>query len=545
MQNLKMIYKLGLGFGAILLVILATGIVNTAYLGVIRQGNREIVERYTPALQTANRITRSFARANALFLLFAAQHNPAVYTQAMAEIENTDKELRAGRRLADSDRNLENLARDLAVIAKLLREYRESNRQLRGRYSDARHNAIVKQGQRIIAVTDKITTAAIADIARGGKTALNSVHNLTFALYAGIALALALGLAITLFLARRITRPLNRSKDFAETLAEGDFREKLEIRQQDEIGELAVSMNRIVENTGTMIKGITEGMNTLAASSTELSTIAEQMAASAGQTSGRSETVAAAAEEMSANMNSVAAAVEEATTNLGVVATATSEMSSAVGEIAQNTSRASTITDTAVKAVQAASGRIDELGQAADEIGKVTEAISGISDQTNLLALNATIEAARAGEAGKGFAVVANEIKELAKQTVEATNEIHSRIAGIQDSARSTVTEIGDISAVISEVSTIVTTIAAAVEEQTATTREIAANMQQANLGLQEITKNVSQSSTVSAEIAREIVEVSQAAREMATAGSQVRESVTDLSRLAEKLNHLASAFRF
>jgi len=141
------------------------------------------------------------------------------------------------------------------------------------------------------------------------------------------------------------------------------------------------------------------------------------MWANSEETTTRVQTVAAAAEEMSVNM--VAAAAEE--------------MSATIAEIASNTEKTSAITNTAVAQSEKASAQIHELGGAAQEVGKVTESITEISEQTNLLALNATIEAARAGEVGKGFAVVANEIKEFAKQTAEATNEIKGKISEIQD----------------------------------------------------------------------------------------------------------------
>ena len=123
------------------------------------------------------------------------------------------------------------------------------------------------------------------------------------------------------------------------------------------------------------------------------------------------------------------------------------------------------------------------MGRAAREIGNVVETITEISSQVDLLALNATIEAARAGDAGKGFAVVAGEIKELARQTAEASGEIKKRVEGIQTNTAGTVNEINDVSEVVNEINAIVATIASAVEEQSATTREIVSNVSQASVG--------------------------------------------------------------
>ena len=136
---------------------------------------------------------------------------------------------------------------------------------------------------------------------------------------------------------------------------------------------------------------------------------------------------------------------------------------------------------------------MQKLGQAAQEIGQVTETITNISAQTNLLALNATIEAARAGTAGKGFAVVANEIKELARQTAEATEDIKARIAGIQDSTGTAISDIGQITTVIKDVGGIVASIAAAIEEQATVTKDVAGNIAQASTGVRDANQHVNQ----------------------------------------------------
>jgi methyl-accepting chemotaxis protein len=164
---------------------------------------------------------------------------------------------------------------------------------------------------------------------------------------------------------------------------------------------------------------------------------------------------------------------------------------------------------------------MDQLGAAANSIGKVIETITDISEQVNLLALNATIEAARAGEAGKGFAVVANEIKELAKQTAAATQDIKEKIEGIQGTTSMTVGQITEITQVINDVNDVVGNIATAVEQQSAATKEIATNVAQASQGIQEVNENVNQSSSVSGEISRDIAGVSVSMNEMSTSSSQ------------------------
>jgi methyl-accepting chemotaxis protein len=206
--------------------------------------------------------------------------------------------------------------------------------------------------------------------------------------------------------------------------------------------------------------------------------------------------------------------------------------------------KARSITSEAVTQTESSSGQINELGQSARDIGKIVETITDISEQVNLLALNATIEAARAGDAGKGFAVVANEIKELARQTAGATNEIRQRVEGIQSSTQGAVMGIGSIARVVDEVNQIVGSIATAVEEQSVTTQEIAKNVTQTSQGLGDVNANISRSSTVAAQIAQEIGEVKHAAGEMSANSIQVNDSSEALSHLAKQLNEMVGRFK-
>lgn len=293
-----------------------------------------------------------------------------------------------------------------------------------------------------------------------------------------------------------------------------------------------------------MIQEIHEGVTTLSSASTELSSIASQLSGSAEEGMSKANGVASAAEEMSTNMNSVSAAMEESSSNVSMVAAATEEMSTTVNEIAQNAEKAKGISAEAVTQSKNTSQKINELGQAAGNIGKVTETITEISEQTNLLALNATIEAARAGEAGKGFAVVANEIKDLAKQTAEATVDIKNQIENMQATTDGTIGDIEKIGSVIDEINDVITTIAAAVEQQSAATSEISGNVSQASIGLDEVNENVAQSSVAIGEVNKDITEISRASREINASSDNVQESATELSKLAEQLDNLIKKFK-
>lgn len=359
--------------------------------------------------------------------------------------------------------------------------------------------------------------------------------------------AFVVGMLLSIYISRSVLNQLGadpaKIADVAKAIAQGDLTFKFsENNGKKSIGVYA-DMEEMTAKLRTMFTDIASGVNTLTASSSQLSSVSEQLKSNSCETTEMSGKVATAAEEMSANMNNVAAASEQTSTNVQMVAAASEEMSASIGEIASNSEKGRVITEEAVQKAREASANIEDLGEAAQNVGKVTETINEISEQTNLLALNATIEAARAGEAGKGFAVVANEIKDLAKQTAEATQDIRQRIEGMQFSTTSAVSKIGGIEQVVTDINEIVETIAASVEEQSSSTREISINVSQAAEGMQNVNENVSHSSVAAEDIAKEIIKVDRAAKEIADGSSQVNQSATALSDLAEKLNSMVARF--
>ena len=348
------------------------------------------------------------------------------------------------------------------------------------------------------------------------------------------------------FSVRSVTAPIRRTaamlKDIAE--GEGDLTKRLQILKKDEIGDLAHWFNVFLDRLERLVKDFGSKAHSLRLSSDDLSGIAQELSKSSENSTGKSERMARGAESMSASMASVAAASEQAATNVDAVASAVHEMAATVREIAANSERARETAAKATTGAESASEKVSRLGNDVKDIGKVTEVITEISEQTNLLALNATIEAARAGEYGRGFAVVANEIKELAKQTAEATGEIKGRIANIQSSTGETVGEIERISAVIGEVNTMVDAIAAAVEEQSTATDEIAKNLSQASQGIQEVNQNIAVVSSGTDEISADVADVHQVSRDVNIVSCQLTSSARDLLNLSERLAEVIDRFK-
>jgi len=362
-----------------------------------------------------------------------------------------------------------------------------------------------------------------------------------------LGLSIAIALSISVAVTRSIANPLALAVAQLKEIAGGDFSKDAPVLLQhrgDEIGTLAKSMQMMVASLRTTIQEISKGIHVLSSASADLSVNSSQMSEGGRHASDKAHAVATATKEMTANVVSVAAGMELTTTNLSSVALSTEQMTSTIGEIASISEKARRITEQATQQAASIGDQMSHLGKAAQEIGKVTETITEISSQTNLLALNATIEAARAGSAGKGFAVVANEIKELAQQTAAATEDIKVRIAGVQSSSAGGIAGIEKISQVISEVSHIVASIAAAIEEQAAVTKDIARNIGDATTGVRDANLRVAETSQVTQNIANEIGGVDQAAGEMADGSKQAQARATDLSNLAEQLQVTVARFK-
>ena len=296
----------------------------------------------------------------------------------------------------------------------------------------------------------------------------------------------------------------------------GDLTKQITVAGEDAIGRVGEALSRFFADLRASITSIGQNAQTLSSSSEELSAVSHQMMTNADETSAQANVVSTASADVSRNVSTVAAAAEE--------------MTASIREIANNASEAAKVAQQAVRVAEQTNVTVAKLGASSDEIGNVVKLITTIAQQTNLLALNATIEAARAGEAGKGFAVVANEVKELAKETGKATEDISQRIDAIRQDTKAAVDAIGQISKIISQINEIQNVIASAVEEQTATTNEM--------------TRNISEAAKGSSEIAQNITGVASVAKSTSQGASDTSKAAQELARMSAELQTLVGRFR-
>ena len=304
--------------------------------------------------------------------------------------------------------------------------------------------------------------------------------------------------------------------DIISSAAAGDFTASVPLDGKEGFFlDISNQVNRLIQTSQSAFKAISKNADSLSRSSEELAAVSMQMSSNAEETAAQARIVSSSAGEVSSNTQQVAAGVEE--------------MSSSIREISISAVEASTVANQAVEIATKTNATMAKLSASSTEIGGVLKVISSIAEQTNLLALNATIEAARAGELGKGFAVVANEVKELARQTAKATEEISGSIEAIQVDTKGAMSSILEISTIINKINDISSLIASAVEEQAATTGEMG--------------RNVSVAASSSAEIASNIKSVSDTAQSTTEGASNTQQAAAELAKISSELQSLVSKF--
>jgi methyl-accepting chemotaxis protein len=381
-------------------------------------------------------------------------------------------------------------------------------------------------------------TAGVIMVRKDYSEQVATLHNLLWG-YIGTGLfmiAAVMGSCIWFF-DRYLIKRFRRIKGVLERASQGDLQGRVKIASRDEMGRLGDDINQFLNDLAATFAGMQQRSQELEVRSATLRSVADRMLDKIETANRDGEEIDSQTATVNNNLQSTVAAVEETAANVTAIAAATEEMSTTIREIAANMEEARRVSLTAVSQSTDASDQIARLGQAAGEIGKVTETIEEISDQTNLLALNATIEAARAGEAGKGFAVVANEIKELAKQTALATGDIKAKIDAIRATTSQAIGSIEGIASIIKDVNDNISAVASAVDQQSKATDEISSGVGQASAGIREVTENVAMNAKSLTVIASRMKRLSATMEELSANGHGVAEEAKAGLAMAEEMN--------
>ena len=518
-SKMKIAPKLSFGFGAVLTLVVILGVFSLLQLSRINGNTVDIATNWLPSIKTLGelRLDAADIRKDTLNYMVATdkkQHYEEMIDSDLSALADGEKKYEP-MISSDEERKLYQGFRGdwdkYIVVNTRIRELAKQNKfaeavSLQQSEAGQLFEAAAKYLQDDVELNDKGGT----DAAKNAATTYSSSRYWVIGILIG---AVALGSLIALGLARAISASANKMLAMIQEVAANNLTVvDMKIVSQDEIGQAGIALNGMKNKLHEMIQSISGSAMQVASASEELNTTSQQITANSEETSAQADVVSKAAQAVSQNLQTVATGAEE--------------MGASIKEIAKNATEAAKVATSAVRVAEDTTATVSKLGESSNEIGLVIKVITSIAQQTNLLALNATIEAARAGEAGKGFAVVANEVKELAKETAKATEDISRKIEAIQTDTKAAVDAIASISGVIHQINDISNTIATAVEEQNAPTNEMSRNVSEAAHGSGEITSNISGVAEAAQGTTRGATDTQKASQQLVETSTQLRHLV-------------------
>jgi methyl-accepting chemotaxis protein len=525
MNKLSLKMKLGLGFGALLLIVVVLGVVgyeSTVTTAELSGQVERQVQKKDMTVAVDGSVDKQLVALRGFLLDGDEEHlkngetAQVTFRESMGQLEKL-LQTEEGKKAFAAIQQLYGEYRpimDHAIQLRRAGKTKEAVDLIFAPEVTAKRNELRKNTLALVEICDRLKkTAQEEQKASEGRT-----KNLMLGL---ACVGLLVGCVVTILVVRSITGAIAGMLAMIQEIANKNLTiEDMKVTSADEIGKAGMALNAMKNSLHEVIQSIADSAVQVAGASEELNSTSQQITANSEETSAQADVVSKAAQAVSQNLQTVATGAEE--------------MGASIKEIAKNATEAAKIATSAVKVAEDTTVTVSKLGDSSTEIGQVIKVITSIAQQTNLLALNATIEAARAGEAGKGFAVVANEVKELAKETAKATEDISRKIEAIQGDTKAAVDAIASISGVIHQINDISSTIATAVEEQNATTNEMSRNVSEAAHGSGEITSNI-------AGVAEAAQGTTRGATDTQKASQQLVETSAELRRLVEQFKINAS----